>query len=185
MADLSDLRVAALVTDGFEEVELLEPLKVLQDAGAQVDIIAPHRGNVLGFRHDDKGKTVLADHTIEEAAPGDYDALLLPGGALNADALRVDPHAQAFVRNIQDAGKPIAVICHGPWLLVSAGLVTGRRLTSYYTIRDDIRNAGGDWVDQEVVEDANWVSSRQPSDLPAFNRAMLKLFAQAPAAAKR
>jgi protease I len=180
MADLTDLRVAALVTDGFEEPELVEPMRALQRAGARVDVVSPKPGTVQAFRHHDKGITVPVDRLLHDAGPDDYDALLLPGGALNADALRALPAAQEFVRHFQDAGKPLAVICHAPWLLVSAGLVGGRRLTSYHTIRDDIRNAGGRWVDQEVVADDNWVTSRQPSDIPAFNKAMLDLFARAP-----
>lgn len=182
MAELSHLRVAAIVTDGFEESELVDPMNALQKAGAHVEVIAPRPGNVQAFRHLDKGKSFPADRLLHEARPDDYDALLLPGGALNADALRVLPAVQAFVRHFQEAGKPMAVICHAPWILVSAGLVRGRRLTSYHTIQDDIRNAGGQWSDQEVVEDGNWVTSRQPGDLPAFNRAIRRLFAQVSAA---
>lgn len=185
MSELSGLRVAALVTDGFEESELTEPMGALKDAGAQVDIIAPKKAKIQSFRHLKKGKTVKPDRLLKEARAEEYDALLLPGGALNADALRTLPQAQAFVRAFQEAGKPMAVICHAPWELVSAGLVRGRTLTSYHTIQDDIRNAGGNWVDQEVVEDGNWVSSRQPDDLPAFNRAMLQLFARAVAPARQ
>jgi protease I len=181
MAELSNLRVAAIVTDGFEESELVEPTRALQKAGAHVEVIAPEPGTVQGFRHFDKGKTVPVDRVLHDVRPEDYDALLLPGGALSADALRVIPEAQAFARHFQEAGKPMAIICHGPWLLVSAGLVRGRRLTSYHTIQDDIRNAGGEWLDREVVKDDNWVTSRQPGDLPAFNKAMLELFARAPA----
>jgi protease I len=179
--DLSGLRVAALVTDGFEEVELVEPVAVLQQVGAHVEVISPRGGTVQAFRHLDKGRTVPVDRLLHDVQPEDYNALLLPGGALNADALRTLPEVQAFVRSFQDADRPMAIICHAPWLLVSAGLVRGRRLTSYHTIQDDIRNAGGEWLDQEVVEDGNWVTSRQPSDLPAFNRAMLQLFAREPA----
>ncbi len=179
--DLAGLRVAAIVTDGFEEVELVEPLDTLQKAGARVEVIAPRPGTVQAFRHLDRGRTVPVDRLLHDARPEDYDALLLPGGALNADALRVLPEVQSFVHHFQDAGKPMAVICHAPWILVSADLVRGRRLTSYHTIQDDIRNAGGEWFDQEVVEDGNWVTSRQPRDIPAFNRAMLRLFARVPA----
>jgi protease I len=136
------------------------------------------------MKHHDKSKKVDVDLLLDDANPDDYDAVLLPGGALNADALRVEKAAQEFVREIDRAGKPIAVICHGPWLLVSAGLVKGRTLTSYHTIQDDIRNAGGNWKNQEVARDANWVSSRQPSDIPTFNRAMLALFAETKAKAK-
>lgn len=181
MADLSTIRIAVLATDGFEESELLEPAKALRNAGARVEVVAPKKGKIQGFRHFDRASTVNVDRTLEEAHAEEYDAVHLPGGALNADALRIVPEAQQFVRTIQEAGKPIAVICHGPWLLVSAGLVRGRTLTSYRTIQDDIRNAGGKWVDREVVVDGNWVSSRQPGDLPAFNEAMIKLFSQVPA----
>jgi protease I len=180
MAELSKVRVAAIVADGFEEAELVEPLSALQKAGAHVDVISPKPGSVQAFRHLDKGRTVPVGRLLHDVQPEDYDALLLPGGALNADALRVLPKVQLFVRHFQDAGKPMAVICHAPWLLVSAGVVRGRRLTSYHTIQDDIRNAGGVWLNQEVVEDGNWVTSRQPSDIPAFNKAMLELFARQP-----
>jgi protease I len=181
MADLSGLRVAAIVTDGFEESELVEPMDALQKAGAHVEVIAPKPGSVQAFRHFDKGRTVPVDRLLHDVRPEDYDALLLPGGALNADALRIMPKVQSFVRHFQNAGKPMAVICHAPWLLVSANVVRGRRLTSYHTIQDDIRNAGGEWLDKEVVEDGNLVTSRQPSDIPAFTRAMLDLFARVPA----
>ena len=181
MAELSGLRVAAIVTDGFEEPELIEPADALQKAGARVEVLAPKPGTVQAFRHLEKGRVVPVDRLLHDVRPEDYDALLLPGGALNADALRMLPNVQAFVRSFQDSAKPMAVICHAPWVLISAGLVRGRRLTSYHTIQDDVRNAGGEWLDQEVVEGDNWVTSRQPSDIPAFNRAMLKLFARVPA----
>jgi protease I len=183
MAELSGVRVAALVTDGFEESELVEPVAALEAAGAKVDVISVKPGTVQGMQHMDKGRVVPVGRLLHDVSADEYGALLLPGGALNADALRILPAVQAFVRDFQDAGKPMAVICHAPWLLVSAKLVPGRRLTSYHTIQDDIRNAGGTWVNEEVVEDGNWVTSRQPSDIPAFNRAMLKLFARAPAGA--
>jgi protease I len=143
MADLSGVRVAALVTDGFEEAELLEPLDALQQAGARAEVVAPKPGTVQAFRHHDKSRTVPVDRLLHDVRPEDYDALLLPGGALNADALRMLPAVQAFVRAFQGAGKPMAIICHAPWVLISAGLVRGRRLTSYHTIQDDIKNAGG------------------------------------------
>ncbi len=180
MADtnLNGLRVAILVTDDFEQVELTEPKKALDQAGASTKIIAPQpkNGQVVGFNHDTKGDTFKVDLPLEQANPSDFDAVLLPGGALNADNLRVNQKAQDFVRQFDQAGKPIAVICHGPWLLVSAGLLRGRKLTSYHTIQDDVRNAGGQWEDSQVVQDRNWVSSRQPGDIPAFNQAMLNLF---------
>jgi protease I len=175
---LRNVRVAILVTDGFEQVELVAPRTALQQAGAQTTVIAPASGKIQGMKHHDKADKVEVDTILRQAKAEDFDAILLPGGALNADALRVEKAAQQFVSEIDQAGKPIAVICHGAWLLASAGLVKGRTLTSYHTIQDDIRNAGGQWVDEEVVRDENWVSSRQPSDIPAFNREMVSLFAE-------
>ncbi|OUL19299.1 type 1 glutamine amidotransferase domain-containing protein [Nostoc sp. 106C] len=178
MADLSNLRVAVLATDGFEETELTEPVQALQEAGARVEIISTKSGQIQAFRHHDKGTTVNVDRGIDEAQASEYDAVLLPGGALNADTLRMGPKVQLFLQQMQQAGKPFAAICHAPWELISANLVRGRTLTSYYTIQDDIRNAGGNWIDREVVVDGNWVTSRQPDDIPAFNQEMLNLFAQ-------
>lgn len=175
--DLDGVRVAILVDTDFEQVELTEPKKALDDAGARTVIVSP-RDRITGMAHDVKKDTFPVDLALERANPGEFDAVLLPGGALNADSLRVNPKAQEFVRAMQQAGKPIAVICHGPWLLVSAGLVKGRRLTCYHTIQDDLRNAGANYEDREVIVDRNWVSSRQPSDLPAFNREMVRLFAE-------
>ncbi|MBX5491370.1 MAG: type 1 glutamine amidotransferase [Chloroflexi bacterium] len=175
---LTGMRVAILVTDDFEQVEMTEPRRALDEAGAQTVLVAPKAGHVQGMRHDEKADTFPVDRTLDQARPEDFDAVLLPGGALNADALRVVPAAQAFVRAMDRAGKPIAAICHAPWLLVSAGLVQGRTLTSYHTLQDDIRNAGGRWEDRAMVRDRNWVTSRQPNDLPAFNQAMLELFAE-------
>ena len=182
MFDLSGFRVAVLATDGFEESELTEPVKALKDAGAEVTIVALQSGKIQGVRHSAKGSKVKVDEVIQDVNPDDFDGVQLPGGALNADVMRMVPEVRNFLRAMQDAGKPIAAICHAPWELVSAGLVRGRTLTSYFTIQDDIRNAGGNWLDQEVVEDDNWVTSRQPSDLPAFNRAMVVLFARSIAA---
>jgi len=176
---LNGMRVAIVVTQDFEQAELVEPKKALEQAGATAQIVSPQGGQVQGVNHDVKADTFPVDLTLDEANPDDFDAVMLPGGALNADSLRMVPKAQEFVKHMQASGKPIAFICHAPWLLVSSGLVNGRTLTSYYTIQDDIRNAGGDWVDQEVVRDGNWVSSRSPKDLPAFNPAMVELFAGA------
>jgi deglycase len=175
---LNGMRVAILATDDFEQVELTEPRKALDAAGAKTVVVSPKKGEIQGFKHDEKADKVKVDMTLDEAAPQDFDAVLIPGGALNADNLRVVTKAQEFVRKIDREGKPIAVICHGPWLLVSAGLVKGRKMTSYHTIQDDLRNAGADWVDHEVLRDRNWVSSRQPSDIPAFNREMIQLFSE-------
>ena len=177
MSALEGVRVAVLATDGFEEAELTEPAKALGQAGAKVEVIAPHEGRIQAFKHHDKSITVPVDRTLDQAQPAEYDALLLPGGALNADALRRSEGVGAFVRALADAGKPMAVICHAPWELVSANLVRGRTLKSWPTIQDDIRNAGGTWVDREVVVDGNLVTSRGPQDIPAFNREMIHLFA--------
>jgi protease I len=176
LMDLSDFCVAVLATDGFEEAELTEPVKALKDARAQVAIVSLKMGEIQGFRHHVKSTKVKVDRTIRDVSPEEFAAVQLPGGALNADAMRMVPEVQSFLQAMQASGKPFAVICHAPWELVSAGLVRGRTLTSYHTIQDDIRNAGGTWLDQEVVVDDNWVTSRQPKDLPAFNRAMLDLF---------
>jgi protease I len=175
---LNGMRVAIIVSDDFEQVELTEPRQALQQAGAETVLIAPKPGQVQGMQHDQKAQSFPVDQTLDQANPDQFDALLLPGGALNADFLRVQPKAQEFVRRFDQQGKPLAAICHAPWLLVSAGLVKGRTLTSYHTIQDDVRNAGGNWQDREVVRDRNWVTSRQPSDIPAFNRELLALFAE-------
>jgi protease I len=173
------MRVAILVADDFEQVELTEPKQALEQAGARTSIISTKSGRVQGMKHDEKADTFPVDLTFEQARPDDFDAVLLPGGALNADTLRVVREAQDFVRRMEENGKPIAAICHAPWLLVSAGMVRGRTLTSYHTLQDDIRNAGGQWLNLEVVRDRNWVTSRGPQDLPAFNKAMIDLFAEA------
>jgi len=175
---LAHLRVAILASDGFEQAELEKPRKALEEAGAKTLVVAPKSGKIQGFIHDEKADKVEVDMTLDQADPDEFDAVLLPGGALNADFLRVEKKAQNFIRRIDQAKKPIAVICHAPWLLVSAGLVKGRTMTSYHTIQDDIRNAGGNWKDEEVIRDRNWVSSRQPSDIPAFNREMISLFSE-------
>jgi protease I len=176
MADnkLSGKKVAVIATDYFEEAELTEPVKALRDAGAQVDIIAPKAGEIKALKHVDPGQSIKVDKTLDEANPDDYDALLLPGGAVNADHLRTEKKARNFVIKMMDEmNKPTAVICHAPWMLVSAGLARGKKLTSYFTIQDDMRNAGADWVDQEVVVDGNLITSRKPDDIPAFNRALI------------
>jgi protease I len=176
---LSDFRVAVLATNGFEESELTEPVKALKKAGARVTILSPKPGKIQGVHHDiDKAGKVKVDRLIRDINAAEFDAVHLPGGTVNADSLRMVPEVRAFLRAMQDAGKPISAICHAPWELVSAGLVPGRKLTGYHTIQDDIRNAGGHWTDREVVKDANWVTSRQPGDLPAFNRAVISLFSR-------
>lgn len=175
---LQGTRVAILATDGVEQVELTEPRKALDQAGAHTTLIAPKTGKIKAMNHDQLADEFEVDVALDQANPEDFDAVLLPGGAMNADSLRMENAAQEFVRYMDDSGKPIAVICHGPWLLVSAGLVDGRTLTSYHTIQDDIRNADGQWIDKEVVRDQNWVSSRRPSDIPIFNQEMIRLFSE-------
>jgi protease I len=175
---LDGLKVAIVVTTDFEQPELTEPKKALEEAGASTTIVSPEKGRIRGFHHDKPGDMFDVDMTLDKADPDDFDAVLIPGGALNVDALRMSRKAREFVKRMDETDKPIAVICHGPWLLASAGLTTGRTMTSYHTIQDDIRNAGAHWVDREVVRDRNWVSSRQPSDIPHFNREMIKLLAE-------
>jgi protease I len=175
---LDGLRVAILVSTDFEQAEMTEPRKALEHAGATTAIVSPQPRQITGVNHDEKADTFNVDIPLDRANPNDFDAVLLPGGALNVDFMRMNPRAQEFVRQIDSSGRPMAVICHAPWLLVSAGLVKGRTLTSYQTIQDDIRNAGAHWVDQEVVRDHNWVSSRGPKDLGAFNPAMVALFGE-------
>jgi len=168
MEDLTDKRIAFIATDYFEEVELIEPLTQLRDMGAEVIVAAPHDETIQGLRHIELGQEVTVNTTIDQLDPSDYDAVVIPGGVVNADHLRIDKMAQAFVQDMVDDKKPVAAICHAPWLLVSSGLVDGKRLTSYPTLADDIRNAGGVWVDEEVVQDGWLITSRRPDDLPAF-----------------
>jgi protease I len=160
----------------LEESELTETVRALKDAGAKTIVESPHAGKIQAFKHHEKSITVPVDLTLDKAEHASFDALLLPGGALNADALRAEPKVKEIIRAVQEAGKPITAICHAPWELISAGVVRGRKLTSYHTIQDDLRNAGAEWTDEEVVVDRNWVTSRQPQDIPAFNREMLKVF---------
>ena len=180
MADsLKGKRIAIVATDGFEQVELLEPRKALEADGATVEIVAPKGGQIQGMRHHDKGDPVAVDHTLEEVKPGDYAALVLPGGVANPDALRMDPQVVSFIKTFFDGQKPVAVICHGPWTLVEAGVVQGRTMTSWPSLKTDMKNAGANWVDREVVRDGKLVSSRKPDDLPAFCREMIDLFRDA------
>jgi protease I len=175
---LDGLRVAALMTNGFEQVELTEPMQALRDEGATVKIVAPVEGQVQGFHSTDKADAFAVDVELDAAATTDFDALLLPGGVYNADKLRMNERAVEFVRKIYDEAKPLAVICHAPWMLVEADLVRGRRLTSYPSLETDIRNAGGEWADEEVVTDQGLVTSRRPADIPAFNAKMIEEFAE-------
>lgn len=169
-------RVAALVADGFEQVELTGPKEALEGAGATVEIISLKPGEVQGFNHFDRADCFPVTATVEEANPDDYDALLIPGGVHSPDQLRAEESVLEFVRAFDRDGKPIAVICHGPWLLVSTGIARGRHLTSYHTIKDDLINAGAQWEDQAPITDGNLVTARSPKDIPQFNAAMLELF---------
>ncbi len=171
---LNGRNVAILVTDGFEQIELTSPREVLEKGGAKCMIVSPKSGEVQGFKHYDKADKFKVDLQLSKANADDFDAVLLPGGVINADALRIEKKAQQFVQEINRTNKPIMVICHGPWLLISAGIVNGRRLTSYPTLQDDLRNAGAKWEDNECVHDRNFVSSRKSDDLPAFNREIVK-----------
>ena len=173
---LNGKKVAILAADMFERVELEEPRKALEDAGAEVEIVSIHDGEIRGFDHFDPASTVQVDRTIDEVSPDDFDALMIPGGVGNPDQLRGDENVVSFVREFHAAGKPMAVICHGPWVLVEAGVVRGKRVTSWPTLETDIRNAGGDWVDEEVVVDGDLVTSRKPDDIPAFTREMTRLY---------
>lgn len=172
---LSGKQIAIVLTDGFEQAELTGPREALQQAGATTVLISDKPGKVQGFNHDAKADQFDVDQLLADADPQAFDGVLLPGGVMNADTIRMDPQARRFVQAIDAANKPVAVICHGAWLLVSAGLVDGHTLTSWPSLQDDIRNAGGNWVDQEVVVDANWVSSRKPADIPAFNGELVEL----------
>ena len=177
--NLSGRRVAILATDGVEQIELTSPREALEKAGAKCVLVSPKSGEIQGFKHHDKADKLEVGLDLAKADANDFDAVLLPGGVINGDALRIEKRAQQFVKEMDRAGKPVLVICHGPWLLVSAGLVKGRRMTSWPTLQDDIRNAGGNWEDQECIRDRNWVSSRKPDDLPAFNKAIVECVAEA------
>ena len=185
MADLNGERVAFLATDMVEQVELTEPWKAVEQAGADIDLVSLEEGEIQGFNHYDRADKFPVDRTVEDASAEDYDALVLPGGVGNPDTLRTDENAVRFVREFFDAGKPVAAICHAPWMLVEADVARGRKLTSFWSIKTDVENAGGNWVDEEVVLDGNLVTSRSPKDIPAFNKTLLEQFAKTPVGAGR
>lgn len=178
MANLSNKKVAILVADGFEQVEMTKPREALDKAGAKTFIISPVAGEVEGWNHFDKGDKFAVEFLLEEASAKDFDALLLPGGVANPDQLRINPKALDFIRGFFDAGKPVAVICHGPWTLIDAGVVKGRTITSWPSVKTDLINAGAKWVDEECVVDNGLVSSRKPDDLPAFIDKMIEEFGE-------
>lgn len=179
MSALSGKTIAVLATDGFEQVELDKPVDAMRKAGATVHIVAPEAGNIQGFEHHDKGRKVGVDKTLGDVSADDYDGIVLPGGVINPDALRLEEKAISFIGDFAKADKPIAAICHGPWTLIDAGLVEGRRLTSWPSLKTDLLNAGADWVDETVVIDGKLVTSRNPDDLPAFCDGIIKVFGAA------
>ena len=178
MAELNGKRVAILATDMFEQVELVEPRKALDDAGATTEIVSLESGEIQGFNHYDKSDKFPVDKTVDEVTADDYDALLLPGGVGNPDTLRTHDNAVRFVRSFFEAGKPVGAICHAPWMLVEADVVRGRPVTSWPSLKTDIRNAGGDWQDKQVIVDDGLVTSRKPADIPAFNEKIIEEFAE-------
>lgn len=175
---LNGKRIAILATDGFEQSELTEPRRALEQEGARVEVVAPHDGSIQGMRHHDKGDSVPVDLTLDKARPEQYDALMLPGGVANPDSLRMDSRAVDFTRSFFLTQKPVAAICHGPWTLVEANVVQGKRLTSWPSLKTDIGNAGGHWEDAPVVVDHGLVTSRKPDDLPQFCKRMIEEFAE-------
>ena len=176
--NLNGKRVAILATDGFEQVELTEPKKALDGAGAQTVVVSPKNGKIKGWQHDHWGDEIPVDLVLDSASADTFDALLLPGGVMNPDHLRMNKKAVQFVKSFFDAGKPVAAICHGPWLLVEADVVRGRTVTSWPSLQTDLRNAGADWVDREVATDEGLVTSRKPDDIPAFSKKMIEEFAE-------
>jgi protease I len=182
---LQGRRIAFLATDGVEQSELKEPWKAVREAGAETDLVSLESGQIQGFEHLSEGETFPVDRTLDEADASDYDGLVVPGGVANPDRLRMDERAVRFVGQFFAAGKPAGVICHGPWMLIEADVVRGRTLTSWPSLHTDIRNAGGDWVDREVVVDGELITSRKPDDLPAFCAALIEKLAAAPQPAQR
>ena len=177
--NLNGIRVAILATDGFEQSELFDPRRALDQAGARTEVVSLKSGEIKGWNHKEWGQTIAVDKAVDSVDAKNFDALLLPGGVMNPDNLRMDAKAVAFVKAFFAAKKPVAAICHGPWMVIEAGAAKGRTLTSWPSLKTDIQNAGGRWVDQETVVDDNLVTSRNPNDIPAFNREVAKLFATA------
>jgi len=176
MGNITGLRVAILITDGFEQVEMQKPRQVLDQAGAKTSIVSPQYPHVRSWNFVEWGEEFAVDVPLDRAHPGDFDALLLPGGVMNPDSLRMLPKAVAFAKGFFNAGKPVAVICHGPWTVIETGYARGKKIASWPSLKTDLQNAGAQWMDQDVVVDGQLVSSRKPDDIPAFNREMLRLF---------
>jgi protease I len=185
MTDLNGKKIAFLATDMVEQVELTEPWKAVEQAGGKPELISLEEGEIQGFDHYDKADTFRVDRTVEDASPDEYDALVIPGGVGNPDTMRLDEHAVRFVREFVRSGKPLGVICHAPWMLVEADVARGRKLTSFWSIKTDVINAGGEWLDEEVVVDGSLVTSRNPDDIPAFNERLLELIERSPVGALR
>ena len=171
---LKGKKVAILATNGFEQVELTDPRKNLEKAGATVEVLSIQSGKIKGWNHTDWGKSVKVDRLVKDAKASDYDSLVLPGGQMNPDSLRMDKDAVGFIQAFVKSGKPVAAICHGPWTLIEAGAVRGRKMTSWPSVRTDLKNAGAKWVDEEVVRDRNIITSRKPDDIPAFSRTLIE-----------
>ena len=182
--ELQGCTIAVLATDGVEQVELTEPVKALKEAGADVRVISNKDGEIQGFKHHDKGNKIPVDEPLEDADPDDFDGLVLPGGVINPDALRLVPQAIEFIRHFVEEKKPIAAICHGPWTLIDAGGVQGKKMTSWPSLKTDLSNAGAKWIDEQVVRDGDLVTSRKPDDIPAFNKTIIEMFSHSHAAAK-
>ncbi|MGO8720448.1 MAG: type 1 glutamine amidotransferase domain-containing protein [Acidobacteriaceae bacterium] len=179
MDNLLGKKIAILCTDGFEQVELTEPKKALEQAGAKTEVVSPHSGEIKGWKSTEWGDKVKVDRELKAAKADDYDALFIPGGVMNPDKLRMDQNAVGFVKKFFDEGKPVAAICHGSQMLIEAGVLKGRKLTSWPSLKTDLKNAGAEWTDQQVIVDRNLTTSRKPDDIPAFNRAMIEQFAGA------
>lgn len=177
-SNLQGKKIAILATDGFEQAELMEPRKALDQAGAQTVVVSPKSGEIKGWNREEWGQSVKVDRALDQARAEEFDALLLPGGVMNPDHLRMEPRAVEFVRSFVSSGKTVAAICHGPWMLVETGAVKGRTITSWPSLKTDIKNAGGNWVDQEVARDGQFITSRKPDDIPAFNRTLIERIGQ-------
>jgi len=178
LSNLSNKKIAILAADGFEQAELEKPKQALDDAGAETQIVSPASGKIQGMNHADKGDKFPVDIVLDDANPDDYDGLMIPGGLMNPDTLRTNKAALKFVKSFFEAGKPVAAICHAPWVLIDAGVIKGRTVTSWPAIQTDVKNAGGNWVDEEVVVDNGLVTSRKPDDIPAFNKKMIEEFCE-------
>ena len=181
MPAIAESRIIILATDGFEQVELEIPLERLKAAGAKVDVVSVKEGEIMGWNFTDWGRPVKVDRKVTDAKVDEYDALVLPGGQINPDLLRVEPDAVKFIRDFHDTGKPVAAVCHAPWLLIEADVIRGKRATSYHSIKTDVKNAGANWEDSEVVRDGNMITSRKPDDLPAFVDAIIQAVEGSPA----